>query len=181
MTTSRSWESHSVVEDVMHRNCLNCWDDLPSNKSRYCSVMCSRTGGNLGFAGKSRGPSFVVCEYCGKDFKNERPSRPQRTCSRECRNLLRRQEGGRYVTNDGYVRVIVSDIGQPMRTELEHRVVMSEMLGRPLTRTETVHHKNGIRDDNRPENLELWTKNHGAGVRAADLGCECLTIHEYVW
>ena len=52
---------------------------------------------------------------------------------------------------------------------LEHRLVMEDMLGRPLRKKETVHHKNGIRHDNRPENLELWAGQQPHGARVSDL------------
>ena len=89
--------------------------------------------------------------------------------------------GGRHRTGGGYVaRTPEPDdvIGQAMLPAgggsyvLEHRLVMAQMLGRPLRDDETVHHINGQRDDNRPENLQLRQGNHGTGasLRCADCG-----------
>lgn len=57
---------------------------------------------------------------------------------------------------------------------LEHKYVMEELLGRLLFPDETVHHKNGIRDDNEPGNLELWTKAHPPGQRVEDKVAWCI-------
>lgn len=73
------------------------------------------------------------------------------------------------VTNEGYVRVKVYE-DDPMFVMAdgagyvpEHRLVMAEALGRPLTRRETVHHINTLRADNRLENLQLRIGSHGVG------------------
>jgi hypothetical protein len=50
----------------------------------------------------------------------------------------------------------------------EHILVMEELLGRHLLPDETVHYRNGVRDDNRPENLELWVRPQPNGIRVVD-------------
>jgi hypothetical protein len=75
----------------------------------------------------------------------------------------RRSPGAWRVTSDGYIRRNVNG-----KTELQHSVVMTEVLGRDLYPDENVHHKNGDRGDNRIENLELWSSYQPAGQRVTD-------------
>lgn len=74
-------------------------------------------------------------------------------------------KGGKWKDHSGYV-IVRPEGGTPRP---EHVVIMEKFLGRRLLSKETVHHKNGIRDDNRLENLELWGSNHPSGQRISDL------------
>ena len=68
--------------------------------------------------------------------------------------MVRVPEHPRAKSNSGYV--------------FEHILVMEDLLGRPLYPDESVHHRNGLRDDNRVDNLELWVRPQPSGIRVED-------------
>lgn len=78
-------------------------------------------------------------------------------------NCTRSTEGA-----GGYVRLIYKNAAGITQQPKEHRVVMEITLGRELMAEENVHHMNGNRSDNRPENLELWNTSQPAGQRIED-------------
>lgn len=72
----------------------------------------------------------------------------------------------------GYVLIWAPDhpdAYKPSNRIPEHRLVMEGILGRRLLPGENVHHRNGVRNDNRPENLELWISAQPKGQRVEDL------------
>lgn len=81
------------------------------------------------------------------------------TCSRQCAGAMRRSAvGARTALRDGYVNVFVGEDSPFSHWNghiSEHRLVMEKALGRRLEPGEQVRHRNGCRDDNRLENLEL--------------------------
>ena len=84
-------------------------------------------------------------------------------------------EGGRFVAATGYVYLWLTDDDGRRRSFAEHRVVMERHIGRKLHKGETVHHKNGDRQDNRIENLELWASYHHSGQRVTEGKPHCGT------
>lgn len=98
---------------------------------------------------------------CGAHHEQQR-----RTGSVHARK--QRPRGSGTLTKQGYV-VLHPVVDGRHRTVQQHRMVMEQLLGRPLLPGETVHHRNGIKHDNRPENLELWSSRHPKGQRVRDL------------
>lgn len=119
----------------------------PLRHLRMHDTTCSVTGCEAPFVAKG---------FCGRHYDAFRfhgdPLYP----------VKRRPRLG-HVNNNGYRLVPVNGKNVP-----EHRVVMAELIGRPLLPHESVHHINGVRDDNRPENLELWSKSQPYGQRVED-------------
>ena len=170
------------------KKCLQCSALFKPKygEQRYCSHDCS--------AQSMRADKFVTCQWCSTQF--ERPhGKPRAFCSRSC-SMKARNAGlaanyavlnekpapaGFWLNHAGYVVAKIDG-----RQVLQHRLVMEQVLGRPLLPTERVHHKNGDRQDNRPENLELWTgvgssKKDPHGVRVVDKVLDlldCLTDEE---
>jgi hypothetical protein len=79
-------------------------------------------------------------------------------------------KGGRTMHKAGYLMIRVPGHPRAGRSPyiFEHILVAESMLCRFLVPGETVHHLNGVRDDNRPENLELWTRPQPSGIRVSD-------------
>lgn len=166
---------------VQPRICEQCGEEFVNRHttSRLCSDACNYASQKGKLKKKSEG--VRACPICKAEF-TRRPRKPWRkTCGNtKCIRGLAEEHKGylsgadhpnwkggkRLQTKAGYIMVYAGR-GAPSR--LEHRVVMEEILGRPLQRYEEVHHRNANRADNRPENLELWVKRQPGGSRAKDL------------
>ena len=121
----------------------------------------------IGYTSNNRKFIWTACKTCGKERwvaflvrKNKPQNLNCSTCVRTGKTYALKR--GRYKDNHGYILVWVSpdDFFSCMthtKTNyvLEHRLVVAKSLGRNLHSWEIVHHRNGIRDDNRIENLQL--------------------------
>lgn len=147
------------------RPCEECGVPVYSNSSQV-GRFCSRTCHN---AFQRRSGVELVCPVCDKRFHLGQASAAGRgenpSCSRECDTARRTKNGvgrfhnGRPVIrwSTGYLFLWEPSHPSAMRNGwlAEHRWVMEQHLGRPLQATEHVHHINGIKDDNRLENLAV--------------------------
>lgn len=168
---------------LLDLTCPHCGKSFQRYKSRvtgnlaFCTAECywksSYRTESVGASNRQRNPDAQEtrpCGTCGVDVTRY-ISTGQSTfyCSRACRweNHLHQKQ----TRVNGYVLVFVGK-GEPgagkSGHKLEHRMVMEQMLDRPLRDKENVHHINGIKDDNRPENLELWTTSQPSGQRVED-------------
>lgn len=130
-------------------------------------------------------PVILKCPICEIEFlKGSVKSKTLLYCCGACKKLAasiiskgqpvkgprkKTYPGMGYVTRYGYRMVpYTHPVTGKACSGYEQVVVMAKFLGRRLYKHERVHHLNGIRDDNRIENLELWSHSHPPGQRIED-------------
>jgi len=168
--------AHLGMKKNKELNCLICGKLIKRNSKLFCSWECYKTYKTL-HPLERKYPMKKICIICGKLFSIDRPT-DKKYCSKECkrkglaathkRGPERKNWQGRWKVKRGYIVLAISGLSPEDRaiaekmkdscynlSVLEHRLIMAKHLGRPLKRGEIVHHKNGIKDDNRLENLEL--------------------------
>ena len=148
----------------------------PSKKAHYCSRECSQA------AQRKYRCDPVECPNCGVLFTPDRrqarslaTGRQKRVfCSPECSRqyipVKHRGEGnpnwkGGAVESNGY-RYVRMQRHRVSPYYAEHKLVAEQMIGRPLRDDEVVHHINGDKTDNRPENLMVMTRSEHMKLHA---------------
>lgn len=119
-----------------------------------------------------------ICSNCGK--LKQRKSLLCRDCYLESKQYPK--SNVKHLSKDGYFYVYYrkhpyADKGGRV---YEHRLIMEQKLGRYLFPFENVHHKNGVKSDNRINNLELWIRFQPTGARVKDVvkwAREILTLY----
>ena len=106
--------------------------------------------------------SLFECPVCGEDIiKPTGEGNRLTACSQSCAETTKEKKAYKpFIVVNGYKYIYKPNHPNAIkggRYVAEHRLVLEDKIGRLLTNDEVAHHKNGDKQDNRPENLELMT------------------------
>jgi hypothetical protein len=135
-------------------------------RKRYCSLECRSKF--FQWIRKNKDPKKYERELNRQKIKARQRVRKRLGLPIDAPKLT--NNGRRWKEKDGYKYLLMKNHPNAAKSGYvaEHVVIMSKFINRPLCKGETVHHKNGIRNDNRLENLELWSHSHPFGQRIED-------------
>ena len=136
--------------------CTQCkeeWSPSAKDRHKVCNICRNKNYREKCACGKSMQRKSSTCHNCHNK-----------------KGLSAKPEGHKFYHKKGYKLIKVSNHPRAKSNNFvfEHIVVMEKYLDRYLKKGENIHHLNGIKDDNRIENLELWIKPQPTGIRAKD-------------
>lgn len=137
----------------MQTTCSICTRKFSSSQSSKCQLCRGLYGYDLCSCGATKAKAARNCSPCSCARRKSGTHRRRRTAA-----------GYVTITSPLHPRVL----GRSDKSVFEHILVMESVLGRYLYADENVHHKNGVRSDNHPDNLELWVTVQPSGIRVAD-------------
>lgn len=173
--TSAAYRARNVKRPCAVDGC-----DKPALDKSHCSMHYRRLRvyGDVGPAGKVRGDRFGITpcsvegctrKYYANGLCSLHYNRTRTKGDAGSPTTVKAPHGAGTVAITGGYRRFQWYVAGKRYTVIEHRMIMERELGRELYSFENVHHINGRRADNRPENLELWTKPQPSGQRPEDL------------